>query len=110
MSNGLEGQELCGNGYIIEQQLGEGGFGITYLARNRNGQPAVIKALKDELLRHRDFALYRDKFREEALLLSLCRHPNIVRIENAFSEGQLPGIAMEYVEGEVTRFANRHYR
>jgi hypothetical protein len=32
-------------------------------------------------------ALYRDKFRDEALLLSLCRHPHIVRIENAFALG-----------------------
>ncbi len=45
-------------------------------------------------------ALYRDKFRDEALLLSLCRHPHIMQIENAFSQGQLPCIAIEYVEGE----------
>jgi hypothetical protein len=57
VSNGLEGQELYGSRYIIEQKLGEGVFGITYLARNRNRQRVVIKTLKDELLPHRDACL-----------------------------------------------------
>ena len=102
------GQELYGSRYIIDRQLGYGGIGITYLAKNRNGQRVVIKTLKDELLSHPQFAWFRDKFRDEALLLSLCRHPNIVQIENAFSEGQLPCISMEYVEGEdlAKRVAN----
>lgn len=31
------GQELFGDRYIIERKLGEGGIGITYLAKNRRG-------------------------------------------------------------------------
>ncbi|MCZ0904412.1 serine/threonine-protein kinase, partial [Microcoleus sp. HI-ES] len=80
---------------------GEGGFGITYLAQKaQNRQRVVIKTLKDELLRDPNFAWFRDKFRDEALLLSLCRHPNIVQIDNYFTHGNLPCIAMEYVAGE----------
>ena len=30
----------------------------------------------------------------------MCRHPNIVQIDNYFSDGDLPCIAMEYVAGE----------
>ncbi|WP_442937209.1 protein kinase domain-containing protein [Nostoc sp.] len=32
--------------------------------------------------------------------LALCRHPHIVQVENVFDEGNLPCMAMEYIEGE----------
>ncbi|MBD2041381.1 serine/threonine-protein kinase [Microcoleus sp. FACHB-672] len=98
------GHQLYGNRYVIEKKLGQGGFGITYLAKDRQGKPVVIKTLKDEVMDNPDFADFRDKykhdFRDEALRLAVCRHPHIVQIENVFHHESLPCIAMEYIEGE----------
>ena len=95
------GQGLYGDRYIIEGKLGEGGFGVTYLAQKAsNEQRVVIKTLKDKLLSDLNFARYRERFLEEAVKLSVCKHPNIVQIDNYFIDGDLPCIAMEYVAGE----------
>lgn len=84
------GQELFGSRYIIERKLGEGGIGITYLAKNRRGELRVIKTLREQILNHPAWINKQDKlrhdFRDEALRLALCRHPHIVQVENVFDE------------------------
>ncbi|MFN6463615.1 MAG: protein kinase domain-containing protein [Nostoc sp. DedVER02] len=98
------GKSLFGGRYIIESQLGEGGIGITYLARNQRNQQRVIKTLKEEILNHPAWILHRNKlrqdFRDEAVRLAVCHHPHIVEIETIFDDGNLPCMVMEYIEGE----------
>ncbi|MEQ9625274.1 GUN4 domain-containing protein [Coleofasciculus chthonoplastes] len=100
----VNGQKLHGRRYVIERKLGQGGFGITYLAKDRKGKPLVIKTLKDEVMTNPDFIDFRDKyqrdFEREATRLAVCKHPHIVQIENVFHEQSLPCIAMEYIQGE----------
>jgi len=98
------GKPLFGGRYIIESQLGEGGIGITYLARNQQDELRVIKTLKEEILNHPAWILHRNKlrqdFRDEAVRLAVCHHPHIVQIETIFDEGNLPCMVMEYIKGE----------
>ncbi|MEA5572407.1 serine/threonine-protein kinase [Calothrix sp. UHCC 0171] len=98
------GQALFGGRYIIEGKLGEGGIGITYLAKTQSHQLRVIKTLKEEILNNRSWKPHRDKlrqdFRDEAVRLAVCRHPHVVQIENIFDEENLPCMVMEYIQGE----------
>ncbi|MCW5316385.1 protein kinase [Nostoc sp. KVJ3] len=98
------GKSLFGGRYIIESQLGEGGIGITYLARNQRNELRVIKTLKEEILNHPAWILHRNKlrqdFRDEAVRLAVCHHPHIVQIETIFDDGNSPCMVMEYIEGE----------
>ncbi|MGH1395625.1 MAG: protein kinase domain-containing protein, partial [Trichormus sp.] len=98
------GKQLFGDRYIIERKLGEGGIGITYLAKNKQGKLRVIKTLREEILNSPTWIPHQSKlkqdFKEEALRLALCRHPHIVEVENVFDDGDLPCMAMEYIEGE----------
>lgn len=48
------GTQLYGGRYTIQHELGRGRFGITYLARDRNNTPVVIKTLSDRTHPDRD--------------------------------------------------------
>jgi serine/threonine protein kinase len=103
------GQKLQGGKYTIEQELGEGGFGITYRARDNNGRKVVIKTLNETVQSRPDFAKFQQDFLNEALRLARCSHPHIVRVDEVIQEGQLWCIVMEYIDGEdlASRIENK---
>jgi serine/threonine protein kinase len=101
--------------YAVERLLGQGGFGITYLARHvKLGRPAAIKeyfpgdlALRQgDLVRSRaaqlepPYNLGRTRFLEEARILARIQHPNIVRVTDFFEVNGTAYIVMDYEEGE----------
>ena len=95
-----EGQKLDNNRYVIKKELGRGGFGITYLAKNKHQEEVVIKTMTDEVQRSPDFARSQQDFLNEALKLAKCDHPHVVQVERVFQEGALWCIVMEYIAGE----------
>lgn len=94
------GKHLHQGKYTLDQELGRGGFGITYRAtQHLLGQTIVVKTL-DESLRHNpNFTQSQQQFQAEAKRLALCIHPNIVRVLDFFVEDGLPFIVMEYIPG-----------
>ncbi len=97
------GDKLNKNKYTIEQELGQGRFGITYLARDRQGKPLVIKMLKDDLLASQvndeERNRLESKFLNEAMKLAKCDHPHIVKVIEPFKEEKIWCIAMEHIPG-----------
>lgn len=87
-------------GYTIKRKLGEGGFGITYLATDTNGKKVVIKTPNFILQKQSNFEEIQNKFVDEAKRLQQCEHPNIVKYYKLFKEDNLWCIVMEYIEGE----------
>ncbi|PSB43721.1 serine/threonine protein kinase [filamentous cyanobacterium Phorm 6] len=97
----LIGKSLQGGKYTLEQELGRGGFGITFRANHRYlGQPVVIKTLNESLRRDPNFAEFDRKFQDEARRLASCIHPNIVRVSDFFVEDGQPYMVMDYVPGQ----------
>ena len=94
------GQSLQSGKYTLDQELGRGGFGITYLATNSSlGQVVVIKTLSEQLGQESQAAKLNCQFQDEARRLAKCSHPNIVRVSDFFMEEGLPYIVMEYIPG-----------
>lgn len=105
---------LRGGSYKIEKVLGQGSFGITYLAEHTNlGRKVAIKEffMKELNSRGEDGSItgmtdgslsqnYCVKFQKEAINLSRLDHPNIVRVTDSFSENGTFYYVMDYIEGQ----------
>ena len=107
------GTELLHGQYVIEQFLNNGGFGITYLAKDSLLRMVVIKECFPEAIcrrsnstvrvRSRDqvdaFRTIVDLFIEEARGLARLSHPNIVGVHQVFEDNETAYMAMDFVEG-----------
>jgi len=110
--------------YTIREVLGQGGFGITYLAHDRNLDRQV--AIKEYLptpfaYRHQDltvkpltgdhndnYAWGLDSFLKEAQTLAKFGHDNIVRVHSVFEQNNTAYMVMEYEHGDNLDFIYRN--
>jgi hypothetical protein len=84
-------------GYEILGELGRGGMGIVYLARQRQRDRLVaLKVIRNERLNNPDMVT---RFRREAQAAARLSHPNIVAVFESDLEGDTHFLAMEYVPG-----------
>lgn len=100
--------------YRIESVLGQGSFGVTYLAEhvylekkvaikeffmkevNSRGEDGSVTGMTDGSLSYN----YCRKFQKEATNLSQLDNPNIVRVTDMFAENGTFYYVMDYIEGQ----------
>ena len=92
--------QLLGDRYCIERELGEGGMGVVYLARDEQvaGEYFAIKVLKKGQ-RPEALTLLREEVRKTRKL----SHPNIVDVHSVNVDGSRLYVLMEYLEGKSLR-------
>ncbi|SEH04887.1 serine/threonine protein kinase [Candidatus Venteria ishoeyi] len=104
------------NSYKIKSVLGQGGFGITYLAEDINLQidVAIKEYLPSDLATREkdytvqpktqqdddDFSWGLERFIKEARILRQCTHPNVVRVLRFFNAHNTAYMVMEYEKGK----------
>ena len=111
------GTLLQGGKYRIERVLGQGGFGITYLAvQSLLERKVCIKEFfyreyceRDEETSHVTLGTqsnqelverFLNKFLKEARTISQLEHANIIHIHDIFNENNTAYYVMDYIEGE----------
>ena len=95
--------------YRVLRELGRGGMGVVYLAERDDGQFRRRVAVK--VLRATQDAdeLYKRFIAERQILASL-NHPGIAQLlDGGLSDGHLPYLVIEYVDGlPITEYCDRH--
>jgi len=95
--------------YKLLQQLGEGGFGVVYMAEQQ--EPIVRKVALKVIKLGMDTKQVIARFEAERQALALMDHPNIARIFDAgATEAGRPYFVMELVRGiPITEYCDREW-
>jgi serine/threonine-protein kinase len=91
-------QRAVAGEYSLERELGRGGMGIVYLARDvQLDRQVAIKVLPALLASRGDL---RERFMREARTAAGLSHPNIVPIHRVGEAGEFVFFVMAYIDGE----------
>ncbi len=88
-------------GYTVERQVGRGGMGTVYAARDaKHGRSVALKVLRAELAE----TLGAERFRREITLAASLQHPHIVAVyDSGVTTSGVLWFTMPLVEGESLR-------
>jgi serine/threonine protein kinase len=99
-----KGQKLQAGKYVIQEVLGQGGYGTTYKALHISLNRYVVIKTPNEYLQHKpDYNKYVARFIEEGQILARLSkdpHSHIVEVHDSFQEGAIYCLVMEFVDGE----------
>jgi predicted Ser/Thr protein kinase len=98
MTNLTDLHQRLGGRYEIERELGRGGMGAVYLARDvKLGRPVALKVLPAEFA---TASALRDRFLRETRMAASFSHPNIVPVYAVEESNDFLAYVMGYIEGE----------
>ncbi|MBA3319303.1 MAG: protein kinase [Gemmatimonadales bacterium] len=93
-------QQILGDRYIIEREVGRGGMAFVYLARDRRYERQVaIKVLDPDIAT----AVGAERFLREIRITAQLQHPHIVPLLDSGEARSLLYAVMPFVEGESLR-------
>src|SRR5688572_30196262 len=91
-------EKALGDRYRIERELGRGGMGAVYLARDlKLDRPVALKVLPPEFARNSSL---RERFLRETRTAASFSHPNIVPVHSVEEHDGVLAFSMGFVEGE----------
>jgi serine/threonine protein kinase/tetratricopeptide (TPR) repeat protein len=83
--------------YRILEQIGAGGMGVVYRARDeRLDRDVALKVLSPDLVHEKGFL---SRFRQEARALSRLNHPNIATVHDFDTVNGMSFLVMEFIKG-----------
>ncbi|HEY7348494.1 MAG TPA: serine/threonine-protein kinase [Ktedonobacterales bacterium] len=87
-------------GYRLEKLLGYGGMGAVYLsAHEQLNRTVAVKVLRPSLLDGPPRLSFLDRFRDEARLVAMLNHPNILPVYDFGIEKGIAYLVMRYAAG-----------
>ncbi|MBE9034500.1 serine/threonine-protein kinase [aff. Roholtiella sp. LEGE 12411] len=98
--------QVVDNRYQIIRQLGQGGFGRTYLAedRNKSNQTCVLKEFAPQVQEQHDLQKAKELFEREANVLKKLQHPQIPRfhasLQVKIGSKDFFFLVQDYVDGD----------
>ena len=107
ISQGVHPRQILGNRYRIVRQLGQGGFGRTYLAEDnhRFNEPCVLKEFAPQVQGTYALQKAEELFEREAGILYRLQHPQIPQFRELFRVKQeskgLLFLVQDFVEGQT---------
>ena len=92
-------QQVLAGRFAVEREVGSGGMGVVFLARDLAlDRPVAIKLLPPRLA---PVPGLRDRFLQEARTAARLSHPHIVPVHTVEEHGELAFFVMGFVEGET---------
>ncbi len=89
--------------YMVLQQLGQGGFGRTYLAEDtgRFDEKVAIKEFVPTVQGTQALQKAEELFQREAITLHQLQHPQIPRFWETFRQGKRLFLVEDFIEGQT---------
>jgi serine/threonine protein kinase len=101
----LDFRRAIADRYTIERELGQGGMGGVYLARDaRHGRTVAIKVISPEIVS----GIGLDQFHREICIVARLTHPNILPLHDSGDAAGQPFYVMPWIRVAHCRLERSH--